>query len=157
MANTSTFENMIESLKDYLTDNLPAYIDLIDAAQDDGLILDDVKSIKTDDSDPYSMPEYPAIVIDTMETDSERIANGREENRLTVVIFICINSVEDYKKRIRRYSEAVRQLLRDYNKNGIVSWDVNTAEPINIQFYYPPVESVKISMITAQLFRADEI
>jgi hypothetical protein len=131
MSYDSTIEDLVQSVKDFLADNVGAYLGEINDAKNDGVSLSPFRSVRVTDADPYALSEYPVLILYPETLAVENIASGWDQATMTFVSLVaCKHSGGDKdadisRVRLLRYTEAVRQVLRDYHDLGVTAFDVS--------------------------------
>ena len=105
-------EGAVSAIKDYLTTNLGAKLNALDAEYDDGITLDDIKAYYT--AETMAIPELPAIYVlgDRTEPTAEGPTHIKAEHYITVAALVTDANNENLRKRLYRYIRAIVEVLR---------------------------------------------
>lgn len=158
MAYDSTIEDMIESFRAFVADNIGTYVTGINDAKADGVTLPAFVAVETSDPSPYSLDQYPVIQIDPQQLAAEHLAMGFDELSAQLRMVIAIEQQDDRKTATLRYTEAVRQLLRDYDKGtfGDEGFDLDPEDPVMIQ-YFTKATDRGVAVAVVELTIRDEV
>jgi hypothetical protein len=115
MAAVSPVEDILLGLKTFLSTNLDSYLAAIMAERADGLTLESVRRIEVTDEDPFGQTLYPFVAIAPISIDQEPLDMGHEQLTIVAEVLIVINegTPANMLKKILRYAEAVREIIRD--------------------------------------------
>jgi len=122
---TSQIEDTIEIMRAFVEANVSTYLDGITALKNDGISLDHFLTVKQTSMDPSLQQEYPACLIYPSGGTIEQVSMGTSAMtiEMTIVVAITKTSPDEMVKRLDRYVDALRQLLRDYQTlSGQVSF-----------------------------------
>jgi hypothetical protein len=149
MAYASVLEDALESVRSYFEDYAESYLQGIEAAKADGISLESMRMITTADVDPYEATEYPMcnLVLDEYEQEEETVNFDSARTRVAAIVAINKGSKDTIRTKLYRYAEAFREMLRDARDNGVDAWVVDFDEPIRIQVFVTPTESVKVALL----------
>jgi hypothetical protein len=116
MAAGSPVEDILYDLKTWLSSNVPTYLDAITTERGDSIALDDPVLYEVSDADPWGQTRYPVVLIYPTEAPIESdLDSGHDEIQLTAEILVALSdgSAARGTKRILRYAEAIREIIRD--------------------------------------------
>lgn len=108
----SLMEGAVDAVRDYLSTNLGAMLDTIDAEYDDGTVLADIQAYYKGET--LAVPELPAIYVlgnrTLLPADGPTHVTGA--HHMTVAILCGGADTEALRKRLYRYILAVIRVLR---------------------------------------------
>jgi hypothetical protein len=151
MSYDSTIEDLVDTVHTFLQTNVPAYVTAINTAKDDGLTLAAIREFVVSDQDPYSGSMRPRMQLYVEGMETEHIASGWSRAVMTFTALISIDDSSDQRKRLVRYTEAVRQALRDYYDIGTEDFDI---DPRGMSIAYFPTDPETAVGIATIRFRA---
>jgi len=137
MSYDSTIEDMVDDVRDYLNTNAPTFVSSINSAKGDGTALSAFTEIVVSDQDPYAVSKYPRVQLFVENLETEHISSGYDSATMTFIGLVAINDKVDQRKKLLRYTEAVRQALRDHHDLGDDAFDV---DPRGMTITYYPTE-----------------
>lgn len=144
MTYDSTIEDLVDSVVEFIDDNINSYVGLINTAKGDGLTLSDIRKVEVTDQDPYSGSMYPRVQLYVDSIDLEHIASGYDDATMSFIGLVAIGDQSDQRTRLLRYTEAMRQCLRDANDLGVSEFDV---DPRGMTItYYPTMPDVNVGV-----------
>lgn len=116
-------EDVIDQVKTFLQNNMPAKQNTIDTERNDGIILDDIQAFFVERG--HQNPGYPNITVSALETAAGNILSSRRELKHKVLIEVTDRTVSVdtslLQTRLWRYVEAVERLVgADPTLNGNV-------------------------------------
>lgn len=149
---SSEIETFVYEIRDFVRSNFNAYLDAINTEEGDGMTVESVKDANIDllDLDPFSHNEYPVIDIYPTDIEVGHLSMGSDElgNMFTALIAINKGGVATATKKIMRYVEAFRQILRDAGDLGASTWDVDPDQVVRVAVYPSAETEIKIASIT---------
>ncbi len=147
-------EGLVNEILAYLAANLPAKLDVIDAAINDGITLrDPTEYLRRDPAvNPKlsgTLPVLFAMVPNGQVTMFKETA-ADQEHILWIYLLERATDAEDLKKRIYRYGRAIFEVLVDhhYDTSTVHTWD--TIGPVRFD-YSPQLTSGNISIQDVKL------
>lgn len=104
-------EGAIDALKSYLSENIAAKLDELDAEYDDGITLDDIRNWYV--AEASSMPAFPSVMILGEDTDVLGEGGGwmNSGNRVSISVLVGDTNSENLRRRLYRYIRAFIELL----------------------------------------------
>ena len=156
MSYDSTIEDMVDNVNSFISDNIATYVTGINDAKADGVTLDAIRKIVVDDADPYSYGIYPVILNTPNTLETETIASGWDRATMEFISVVAVNkgTSATINKKLLRYVEAVRQVLRDFDTLGVSTFDVDKS---NMRVAYYPIDpagsGVKVGTITFRVIK----
>jgi hypothetical protein len=148
MAYDSTIEDLVDSVESFLSTNVAAYVTGINDAKADGITLKAIRDVSVSDNDPYQSAKYPLVQLYPEQLALEQIAAGYDEAVMSLIALVAINDKSSVQKKLLRYTEAVRQVLRDYVDLGESEFDVDKGQMVVT--YYPTDPDVGVAVSTVQ-------
>lgn len=146
MAYDSTIEDLVENVKDFVDTNLATYVTEVNTAKDDGLSLGAIREVEVSDQDPYGATKYPRVQLYVENLEVEYLASGYDAANMTFIALVAIKDKSSQRTRLLRYTEALRQVLRDYVDLGESDFDV---DPRGMTItYYPTDPDLGIGVAT---------
>jgi hypothetical protein len=136
MAADSPIEAILYNYNTWLTANVPTYLTAISAERADGIVLPVPVKYEISDADPWGHTSYPVVLTFPTEVIVERdIDSGHDEINLSAETLVAISegSPSEGTKRILRYIEAIRELIRDARQMGGLVDMISTAKVV----YFP--------------------
>lgn len=146
MTYDSTIEVLIDDVLAHVTDNLTTYIAAVNEAATKATALRPISTIEVSDQDPYSGGKYPRVQLYVETLEVEQVSTGYASATMTFIALVAINDGSQQRTRLLRYTEAVRQLLRDYHTLGQSAFDVDPSGMV-IQ-YFPTDPDVEVGVAT---------
>jgi len=148
MAYDSTIEDLVDNVESFVSANMAAYVTGINTAKGD-ITLEAIRSVTVGDTDPYESNVYPIVQLYPEQLEVEQISTGYDSIHMTIIGLIAIKETgTNQQKKLLRYTEALRQVLRDYVDLGESDFDVNKADMVIT--YYPTDPSVGVAVSTVQ-------
>ena len=146
MTYDSTIEDLIDAVEAHVRDNIKTYVAAVNSAATKSTALQDIREIEVSDQDPLRSGKYPRIqlYVDTLEV--EQVSTGFAQATMAMIAVVAINDGNAQRIRLLRYTEALRQLLRDYHTLGQASFDVDPRGMV-IQ-YFPTDPEVAVGVAT---------
>jgi len=129
MSYPSTLEDLQAAVVSFIETNYSTYLQGINDQKDDGLSLTNPAIYKLSDGNPWDVMEDPAVLIRPDGYETEYLDTGHDEIKLNLTLSIVVRRF-DYEaeaKTLARYSEALRQLIRDYHDYS-TSFDIAYTE-----------------------------
>lgn len=123
-------EDIVNKIKSLLETNLPARLDEIELARNDGIVLNDIAAYYVINKLGDMIVRYPCIFILGEETPSaNRIGRKREwKHKTTIRVFSRDVDEEILQRKLWRYVEAVEKVLnKDITLAGAATYSVITA------------------------------
>ncbi len=148
MSACSPVEDILYKLADWLKENVPTYLDAIEAERADGIALADPAKYEVSDADPWGHTQYPVVLIYPTEAPIDAdIDTGHDEIALSAEILIAINDGDpaDGTKRALRYAEAVREIIRD---DRFMDNEVDLITVNRIIYYATDPEQLSLRIVT---------
>ena len=157
MSYNSHIEDALYELRDYIRTNYNTYLQGVNDAESDTIEAETIKeaNIEVRELDPFDTTEYPTMAIYPSEPDDIQVVGmtlDKEELRIPVTAVIAItkgNSPTQIRK-ILRYAEALRHLLREY-LDFDTSFDVERGVRIKVYPTTPDEQSVKIVTVAFEI------
>jgi hypothetical protein len=152
---TSTIEDLVYAVRDFIRTNYDTYLQAINDAKADGVTAESIKSanIEVRDADPYDAGEYPYLMLYPSEVNVEALSAGHDEMQLTTRGLIGINQGNESTLPIKmmRYVEALRAVLRDYHDLGETEFEVDAETSMRI---YPVTagQNIKLGAVDFTVF-----
>ncbi len=137
MSYDSTIEDLVANVREFIDDNIAAYVSEINNAKDDAISLTAIRTVEVSDQDPYSSTKYPRIQMFVENLELEYLASGYDAAHMQFVGLVAINDKSNQRIKLLRYTEAMRQVLRDYNTLGESRFDV---DPRGMTITYYPTD-----------------
>ena len=121
-------EGLVDEILAYLTAKLPAKLDVIDAAINDGITLaDPVEYLRRDPSVPRKSGTLPILfaVVPQGQVTMWKETAADQEHVLWIYLFARATAPEDLKKRMYRYGRAIFEVLIDhhFDTSTVHTWD----------------------------------
>lgn len=128
-------EGLVDEVVTYLTDNLPARLDLIDTEMTDSLVLADPVVYETAEKSLESLAKYPVCVVLVPDTTIGQWTGVEVWGEHSLLIGMIVLDVDptDLRKRLYRYARALFEELADAHGDGGITWNIGVG-PIEINF-----------------------
>lgn len=132
-------EDIINSLKTILQANLPAKLDLIEAARP-GITLPDPKAIYVVGPPPEKPVQFPFIVLDSFGSDAEKFPNQVRGFSHKIRVAAYHRDFDDEKREriLWRYGEAIEKIWKadvtiggKADSSNLVSWDYDYIQDLD--------------------------
>ncbi len=127
-------EDIVNKIKSLLETNLPAKLDAIEAARNDGIVLNNIAAYYVTNRLKDMIVNFPCIFILGEETPSANRIGRKREFRHKIIIRIFIRDVDEeiLQRQLWRYVEAVEKVLnQDVTLGGAAINSVITAHKYN--------------------------
>ncbi len=120
-ASSSPIESILYDYVAWIKAGIAAYLAAITSAMADSLVLTTPINYEVSDADPWGQPRYPVVLVYPDEAPIESdIDSGHDEVQVSASCMIAISDGSPVygTKRILRYMEAVREMIRDDRSMG---------------------------------------
>lgn len=111
-------EGLVDEVIAYLTTNMPAKQDVIDAAINDGIAMDDVVDwIRRDPSDIRALTNIPScfVIVPSTSILNWRATTAHQAHDLWIYLVARDSNPETLRKLIYRYARALWETLVDHH------------------------------------------
>lgn len=146
MSYDSTIEDLVSNVREFINTNVATYVTEINSAKADGVTLAALREVVVSDQDPYAAGKYPRVQLFVENLETEYLASGYDSGVMTFIALVAISDKSNQRTKLLRYTEALRQTLRDYRDLGESSFDV---DPRGMTItYYPTDPDVGVGVAT---------
>ena len=106
-------EGSLNAVKDYLTTNMAAKLNALDAEYDDGITLADINAYYL--AETLAVPIMPAIYVLGVRTEpgAEGLTHFKTAHHVTVAVLVTDTVTETLRKRLYRHIRAIVELMRE--------------------------------------------
>jgi len=154
-------EGLVNEILAYLTSNLPAKLNVIDAAINDGIVL--VDPLQYLRRDPAVNPKLPGTLpvlfamVPSGQVTQWHETDADQEHILWIYLLARATDPEELRKRMYRYGRAIFEVLIDQHFDGST---IHTWDPIGpVRFDYSPqltsgnisIQDVKLELTYTKL------
>jgi hypothetical protein len=110
---TSTLEDTLYKIKDYVEGSLYLYLDAMGVTKDDGLALEDMKAHVVGDMDALKQNRYPMCFYYPMEIAIDPLDLEEDEIKMNVYVAFILRGADGDKlvTKALRYSDCLRTLV----------------------------------------------
>ena len=148
-------EGLVNEIKAYLVANLPAKLDVIDAAINDGIELrDPVEYLeRTPGVSQTKSGTLPVLFVTVPQGQVTMVkeTSADQEHVLWIYVAERATGAEDLKKRMYRYGRAVFEVLVDhhYDTSTVHTWD--PIGPVRVDYNAQVFDGVSIQDVKLEL------
>lgn len=148
-------EDAIDAFKALILDHAGAYLSGIASDKGDGVTLEDFRSVEITTIDPYTQSMVPACLLFPETGSIDELSAGSDQLtvRIIAVVVVGKGSPTMLAKRLTRYVEALRQLVRD---NVDIGGAVGSCRMTGFEVY-PAPDRVTVGLATIDVEIIKEI
>jgi hypothetical protein len=141
-------EGLVDEVKAYLTANLPAKLDALDAEYRDGITLADVTAIYVGERTLETIDRYPAIFVlaDQTVVETWQAAFVDARHRYQVGVIVLHQDTETLGRLVYRYIRAIWELLIEGQTSDALTYELVDEE---VRFDFSPIRTGEGNTFTA--------
>lgn len=154
MSYESNIEDLVYEVREYIRTNYNTYLQGINTAKADGVTAESIKAanIEVRELDPYDTTEYPTMALYPGEpaditAAAQTLVKDELSMPMTAVIAISSGDSKTQIRKVMRYTEALRQLLRESITDG-QTWEVGRDVSIKVYPTTPDEQALKIATVS---------